>query len=636
MSFELCNNLYPSPPCPATRDNYTLISWMATEPYPGSCAYSPAQAAGVVMGMASICFWICVTAPQLYVNYKLKKAEGLSPFFLLQWFAGDITNLIGCYLTHQNASQTWLAIYYVTQDVALLSQYTYYKKYNERLAREALLEAADPGGYESDSEDEDDGPGEHAGLLNSYRNVCDDASPYSASGDAPTRYGSYSEYQKQRIALRGPQGPPQPPAAARSSPGTPATSGVSPSSSPRAVCALPSPGEAPRASLDAKGDQLTAYATARMSLGDVRRALENPAETRGGSNSPVSPVDPVLNSSKGGAFASLLKRKSSSKQVKQAKADRSPPSSYGAHGLLSDNVADQPPHTFSQSGSYIVARTTSGTLPPAPPAVSESDVVSALSATGRKSTSRSRRAPPGDCEDSLVVSTASDFRTPMTPGDSPSFPPAGPVPGIPPASSRQGATLKAVSLLFGSALIFHAMGASQPLGLGYPQQGAAAAPRVDGLSRRLLQLSVGAGLAPADDGSSGSGSGNEETYYIGIAIGWVSACLYLGSRVPQLVKNCRRGSTDGLSPLMFSMAVMGNVTYFLGIILMNETSDSALCHLPWIIGSLGTVQFDMMALVQFIYYNRKAQTKSKEKRDKIKQLLEDGDNEDDVINSVPM
>jgi uncharacterized protein with PQ loop repeat len=44
-------------------------------------------------------------------------------------------------------------------------------------------------------------------------------------------------------------------------------------------------------------------------------------------------------------------------------------------------------------------------------------------------------------------------------------------------------------------------------------------------------------------------------------MGWLSALLYVGSRIPQLVKNYKNRSTEGLSIGMFLCAVMGNIFY---------------------------------------------------------------------------
>lgn len=46
-------------------------------------------------------------------------------------------------------------------------------------------------------------------------------------------------------------------------------------------------------------------------------------------------------------------------------------------------------------------------------------------------------------------------------------------------------------------------------------------------------------------------------------LGWLSAVLYIGSRVPQLIKNWRQQSTDGLSSGMFVCAVFGNFFFAL-------------------------------------------------------------------------
>ena len=58
------------------------------------------------MGGASISCWIFVTAPQIYKNYKNGTAEAIAFAFIMCWVLGDLTNLIGCILTHQLLTQT--------------------------------------------------------------------------------------------------------------------------------------------------------------------------------------------------------------------------------------------------------------------------------------------------------------------------------------------------------------------------------------------------------------------------------------------------------------------------------------------------------------------------------------------------
>lgn len=48
-------------------------------------------------------------------------------------------------------------------------------------------------------------------------------------------------------------------------------------------------------------------------------------------------------------------------------------------------------------------------------------------------------------------------------------------------------------------------------------------------------------------------------------LGYFSAVCYLGARIPQIVKNWREKSCDGLSLLFFLLSVLGNLTYGAGV-----------------------------------------------------------------------
>ncbi|KAI0302134.1 PQ loop repeat-domain-containing protein [Russula brevipes] len=79
-------------------------------------------------GFMSVFFWLGAQFPQVIENIRRQSVEGLALPFLANWFIGDVTNLIGCILTHQLPFQTLLASYFCVVDVALLSQYIYYRK----------------------------------------------------------------------------------------------------------------------------------------------------------------------------------------------------------------------------------------------------------------------------------------------------------------------------------------------------------------------------------------------------------------------------------------------------------------------------------------------------------------------------
>lgn len=92
---------------------------------------------------------------------------------------------------------------------------------------------------------------------------------------------------------------------------------------------------------------------------------------------------------------------------------------------------------------------------------------------------------------------------------------------------------------------------------------------------------------------------------VGYGIGIVSSIFYTFSRGGQMYKNYKRKTTDGLSIMMFVLAVLGNLTYGLSILVRQLDATYVLKHLPWLIGSLGVIFLDLSLLCQFYYYRDK-------------------------------
>ncbi|EJT97269.1 PQ-loop-domain-containing protein [Dacryopinax primogenitus] len=86
-------------------------------------------------------------------------------------------------------------------------------------------------------------------------------------------------------------------------------------------------------------------------------------------------------------------------------------------------------------------------------------------------------------------------------------------------------------------------------------------------------------------------------------IGWCSAVLYLGSRIPQILKN-RETKCAGLSLALFIFAVAGNVTYVLSICIKSMQWRYLLANSSWLAGSGLTVFLDFIVLGQFFYYRK--------------------------------
>lgn len=87
-----------------------------------------------------------------------------------------------------------------------------------------------------------------------------------------------------------------------------------------------------------------------------------------------------------------------------------------------------------------------------------------------------------------------------------------------------------------------------------------------------------------------------------LLLGWGSALLYLGSRGPQIYKNWRLKSCEGLSVMMFVFSVFGNVFYVASIFLFSLEKDYLIKNLPWWLGSGGTLVFDFTIFFQFYIY----------------------------------
>ncbi|KAF2718945.1 PQ-loop-domain-containing protein [Polychaeton citri CBS 116435] len=111
----------------------------------------------------------------------------------------------------------------------------------------------------------------------------------------------------------------------------------------------------------------------------------------------------------------------------------------------------------------------------------------------------------------------------------------------------------------------------------------------------------------------------------GQIFGYICAVLYLGSRVPQLLLNYRRRSTEGLNALFFIFACIGNLTYVCSIFAFEPICSEhyhgrwheshckpgevgaiygkyILVNLSWLIGSLGTLVLDFAVFLQFFVY----------------------------------
>lgn len=126
-------------------------------------------------------------------------------------------------------------------------------------------------------------------------------------------------------------------------------------------------------------------------------------------------------------------------------------------------------------------------------------------------------------------------------------------------------------------------------------------------SRLLSFASVlsGSSAAPIRPNMLESNSSSQINW--GYVVAYFSMAMYLGSRIPQIWHNWRRQSTQGVSMLLFTAALLGNFTYTLSIVLSPEafspnSRQFLLNELSYILGAAGTMVFDIMILIQYYIY----------------------------------
>ncbi|KAI8817352.1 PQ loop repeat-domain-containing protein [Fimicolochytrium jonesii] len=88
-------------------------------------------------------------------------------------------------------------------------------------------------------------------------------------------------------------------------------------------------------------------------------------------------------------------------------------------------------------------------------------------------------------------------------------------------------------------------------------------------------------------------------HIIGVITAYLCMVLYLSSRIPQIIRNFRRRSTEGLAMSMFGCAAFGNLTYVLSILCTRRDPDFLKGAAPYLIGSGGTLIFDAIIFTQW-------------------------------------
>ncbi|CAI9758751.1 unnamed protein product [Fraxinus pennsylvanica] len=94
--------------------------------------------------------------------------------------------------------------------------------------------------------------------------------------------------------------------------------------------------------------------------------------------------------------------------------------------------------------------------------------------------------------------------------------------------------------------------------------------------------------------------GTENVY--GQWLGWMMAAIYMCGRLPQIWLNIKRGSVQGLNPLMFIFALLANATYVASILVRSIAREKISANMPWLLDAFGCVVLDLFIILQYVYY----------------------------------
>ncbi|KAF7554031.1 hypothetical protein G7Z17_g3242 [Cylindrodendrum hubeiense] len=124
-----------------------------------------------------------------------------------------------------------------------------------------------------------------------------------------------------------------------------------------------------------------------------------------------------------------------------------------------------------------------------------------------------------------------------------------------------------------------------------------------GFAGWFVSYKAGAWDSTAPSAPDSSATEKSPTEIIGLTLGYFSAVCYLFARIPQIIKNYREQSCEGLALLFFMLSLTGNLTYGVSLVAYSQDKDYLLKALPWLLGSLGTIVEDCIIFIQFRLYS---------------------------------
>jgi uncharacterized protein with PQ loop repeat len=87
--------------------------------------------------------------------------------------------------------------------------------------------------------------------------------------------------------------------------------------------------------------------------------------------------------------------------------------------------------------------------------------------------------------------------------------------------------------------------------------------------------------------------------HVGSIFGWGGACIFIASRIPQILRNRKHGKVRNISPQFVLLTVLGNVAYLASIFLRGLDGSYLWKQIPFIVGASGPMFCDAIVAAQF-------------------------------------
>ena len=115
----------------------------------------------------------------------------------------------------------------------------------------------------------------------------------------------------------------------------------------------------------------------------------------------------------------------------------------------------------------------------------------------------------------------------------------------------------------------------------------------------VVSVSVLSGFAEAKTDFTGPYSGSKLS---GTLFAWVSTIIFVSSRLPQIARNFRSKSFGDISAVWLVFSIVGNLTYFLSIIVRDVSGTYLWRQTPFIVGAVGPACLDIILMVQMCLF----------------------------------